>query len=178
MNRPHEPATPRVERYRVMAIRTQESLSGFSASDLHRTRRTTPEVRPLPQRHPVLRLRRQAHDRTPRDKTGDRYEYFTCSGQRRKTTNCTRSAILAERAEAEIERTYQRNSPTETQARQARSRTPQTHPSPPTPTRSPSTCSRTNKNASEPASTRSPSSWSTSTTSTPSANPAKRRILN
>lgn len=33
----------------------------------------------------------------PRDKTGDRYEYFTCSGRRRKTTNCTRSAILAER---------------------------------------------------------------------------------
>ena len=33
----------------------------------------------------------------PRDKTEDRYEYFTCSGQRRKTTNCTRSTILAER---------------------------------------------------------------------------------
>ena len=113
------------------------------------------EVRPLPQRHPVLRLRSQAHARTPRDKSGDRYEYFTCSGRRRKTTNCTRSAILAERAEAESERTYQRNSLTQTQAehvrkvlvrparriqrgrtqapdrpaRQARSRTPQTRPS-------------------------------------------------
>ena len=66
----------------------------------------------------------------PHDKTGDRYEYFTCSGRRRKTTNCTRSAILAERVESKIERTYQRNSLTETQARQARSRTPQTRPSP------------------------------------------------
>ena len=56
----------------------------------------------------------------PRDKTGDRYEYFTCSGRRRKTTNCTRSAILAERAEAEIERTYQRNSLTQTQAEHVR----------------------------------------------------------
>lgn len=55
----------------------------------------------------------------PRDKAGDRYEYFTCSGRRRKTTNCTRSAILAERAEAEIERTYQRNSLTQTQAEHA-----------------------------------------------------------
>ena len=56
----------------------------------------------------------------PRDKTGDRYEYFTCSGRRRKTTNCTRSAILAERAEAEIKRTYQRNSLTQTQAEHVR----------------------------------------------------------
>ena len=56
----------------------------------------------------------------PRDKTEDRYEYFTCSGRRRKTTNCTRSAILAERAEAEIERTYQRNSLTQTQAEHVR----------------------------------------------------------
>lgn len=56
----------------------------------------------------------------PRDKTGDRYEYFTCSGRRRKTTNCTRSAILAERAEAEIERTYQRNSLSPTQAEHVR----------------------------------------------------------
>ena len=56
----------------------------------------------------------------PRDKAGDRYEYFTCSGRRRKTTNCTRSAILAERAEAEIERTYQRNSLTQTQAEHVR----------------------------------------------------------
>ncbi|SCX05921.1 hypothetical protein CJBVI_0444 [Corynebacterium jeikeium] len=56
----------------------------------------------------------------PRDKTGNRYEYFTCSGRRRKTTNCTRSAILAERAEAEIERTYQRNSLTQPQAEHVR----------------------------------------------------------
>ena len=56
----------------------------------------------------------------PHDKTGDRYEYFTCSGRRRKTTNCTRSAILAERAEAEIKRTYQRNSLTQTQAEHVR----------------------------------------------------------
>lgn len=56
----------------------------------------------------------------PRDKTGDRYEYFTCSGRRRKTTNCTRSAILAERAEAEIERTYQRNSLSPAQAEHVR----------------------------------------------------------
>lgn len=57
---------------------------------------------------------------SPRDKTGDRYEHFTCSGRRRKTTNCTRSAILAERAEAEIERTYQRNSLSRTQAEHVR----------------------------------------------------------
>ena len=56
----------------------------------------------------------------PRDKSGDRYEYFTCSGRRRKTTTCTRSAILAERAEAEIERTDQRNSLTQTQAEHVR----------------------------------------------------------
>ena len=55
-----------------------------------------------------------------RDKAGDRYEYFTCSGRRRRTTNCTRSAILAERAEAEIERTYQRNSLSRTQAEHVR----------------------------------------------------------
>ena len=56
----------------------------------------------------------------PRVKTGDRYEYFTCSGRRRKTTNCTRSANLAERAEAEIERTYQRNSLSPAQAEHVR----------------------------------------------------------
>lgn len=56
----------------------------------------------------------------PRDKTGDRYEYFTCSGRRRKTTTCTRSAILAERIEAEIEHTYQQNSLTETEAAHVR----------------------------------------------------------
>ena len=56
----------------------------------------------------------------PRDKSGERYEYFTCSVRRRKTTQCTRSAILAERAEAEIERTYQRNSLTQTQAEHVR----------------------------------------------------------
>ena len=62
----------------------------------------------------------RAGPRTPRDKTGDRDEYFTCSGRRRKTTNCTRSAILAERAEAEIECTYQRNSLSRTQAEHVR----------------------------------------------------------
>ena len=56
----------------------------------------------------------------PRDKAGDRYEHFTCSGRRRKTTNCTRSAILAERAEAEIEHTYQRKSLSPTQAEHVR----------------------------------------------------------
>lgn len=56
----------------------------------------------------------------PRDKSGDRYEYFTCSGRRRKTTTCTRSAILAERAEAEIERTDQRNSLSPAQAEHIR----------------------------------------------------------
>lgn len=44
----------------------------------------------------------------PRDKQGDRYEYFTCAGRRRKT-GCTRSAILAERIEDRIEREYSRN---------------------------------------------------------------------
>ncbi len=56
----------------------------------------------------------------PRDKTGDRYEYFTCSRRRRKTTTCTRSTILAERIEAEIEHTYQQNSLTETEAAHVR----------------------------------------------------------
>ncbi len=56
----------------------------------------------------------------PRDKAGGRYEYFTCSGRRRKTTNCTRSAILAQRAEAEIERTYQGNSLTQTEVEHVR----------------------------------------------------------
>lgn len=44
----------------------------------------------------------------PRDKQGDRYEYFTCSG-RRKKNGCTRSAILAERIEDHIERDYGTN---------------------------------------------------------------------
>lgn len=44
----------------------------------------------------------------PRDKQGDRYEYFTCSG-RRKKNGCTRSAILAERIEDRIERDYGTN---------------------------------------------------------------------
>jgi len=44
---------------------------------------------------------------------GRRYEYFTCSGRRRKTTKYTRSTILAER-------TYQCNSLTQTQAAQVR----------------------------------------------------------
>ncbi|GAB3214188.1 hypothetical protein GCM10027294_52460 [Marinactinospora endophytica] len=52
----------------------------------------------------------------PRDKNGDRYEYFTCSGRRRKRTPCTRSAILAERIEQRIEATYNTNGLTNNEA--------------------------------------------------------------
>ncbi len=51
----------------------------------------------------------------PRDKQGDRYEYFTCSG-RRKKNGCTRSAILAERIEDRIERDYGTNGLTNEEA--------------------------------------------------------------
>ncbi len=51
----------------------------------------------------------------PRDKQGDRYEYFTCSG-RRKKNGCTRSAILAERIENRIERGYGINGLTDEEA--------------------------------------------------------------
>ena len=52
----------------------------------------------------------------PRDKNGDRYEYFTCSGRRRKRTPCTRSAILAERIEQRIQATYNTNGLTKNEA--------------------------------------------------------------
>ena len=51
----------------------------------------------------------------PRDKQGDRYEYFTCSG-RRKKNGCTRSAILAERIEDRVERDYGTNGLTDEEA--------------------------------------------------------------
>lgn len=51
----------------------------------------------------------------PRDKQGDRYEYFTCSG-RRKKNGCTRSAILAERIEDRVERNYSTNGLTDEEA--------------------------------------------------------------
>ncbi len=52
----------------------------------------------------------------PRDKNGNRYEYFTCSGRRRKRTPCIRSAILAERIEQRIEATYNTNGLTKNEA--------------------------------------------------------------
>ena len=52
----------------------------------------------------------------PRDKQGGRYEYFTCTGRRRKRTSCTRSAVLAARVEQRIEATYAANSLTEVEA--------------------------------------------------------------
>ena len=55
----------------------------------------------------------------PRDKAGDRYEYFTCSG-RRKKNGCTRSAVLAERIEERVEATYGTNGLTPAQAEQVR----------------------------------------------------------
>ncbi len=51
----------------------------------------------------------------PRDKNDDRYEYFTCSG-RRKKTGCTRSAVLAPRVEDRIDRDYGTNGLTATEA--------------------------------------------------------------
>lgn len=56
----------------------------------------------------------------PRDKAGDRYEYFTCSGRRRKRTTCTRSAILAGRIEEHIETTYGTNGLTPAEADRVR----------------------------------------------------------
>ncbi|GAA2119247.1 recombinase family protein [Kocuria atrinae] len=56
----------------------------------------------------------------PRDKQGDRYEYFTCSGRRRKRNGCTRSAILASRLEKRIETTYSSNGLTEDEAKHVR----------------------------------------------------------
>ena len=56
----------------------------------------------------------------PRDKNGDRYEYFTCSGRRRKRTSCTRSAILAKRLEQRIEATYHTNGLTTNEAERVR----------------------------------------------------------
>ncbi|GAA4683380.1 hypothetical protein GCM10023197_45130 [Gordonia humi] len=52
----------------------------------------------------------------PRDNQGDRYEYFTCTGRRRKRNGCTRSAVLAPRIEQRIEATYGTNSITEQEA--------------------------------------------------------------
>ncbi len=52
----------------------------------------------------------------PRDKNGNRYEHFTCSGRRRKRTPCIRSAILAERIEQRIEATYNTNGLTKNEA--------------------------------------------------------------
>ncbi len=57
----------------------------------------------------------------PRDKTGDRYEYFTCTGRRRKKTSCTRSAIHAPRIEQRIEATYGSNGLTDAEADRVRS---------------------------------------------------------
>ncbi len=56
----------------------------------------------------------------PRDKQGDRYEYFTCTGRRRKKNGCTRSAILASRLEERIETTYSSNGLTEDEATHVR----------------------------------------------------------
>ena len=53
----------------------------------------------------------------PRDKNGERYEYFTCSG-RRKKTGCTRSAVLAPRVEDRIDRDYGTNGLTTAEAEQ------------------------------------------------------------
>jgi len=55
----------------------------------------------------------------PRDKAGDRYEYFTCSGRRRKN-GCTRSAILAARIEDRIEAAYGSNGLTADEAAHVR----------------------------------------------------------
>ena len=55
----------------------------------------------------------------PRDKTGDRYEYFTCTGRRRKK-GCTRTAVHAPRIEQQIEATYGTNALTSHQAERVR----------------------------------------------------------
>lgn len=44
----------------------------------------------------------------PTGKSGITYEYFTCSG-RRKKNGCTRSAILIDRIEDRIDSTYDTN---------------------------------------------------------------------
>ena len=56
----------------------------------------------------------------PTGRNGDQYEYFTCAGRRRKTTRCTRSAILTQRVEQQIERDYTRHSLTPEQARRVK----------------------------------------------------------
>ncbi|WP_020693881.1 hypothetical protein [Brevibacterium senegalense] len=55
----------------------------------------------------------------PRDKQGDRDEYFTCSGCRRKN-GCTRSAIIIDRIEDRIESTYNTNGFTAAEADRVR----------------------------------------------------------
>ncbi len=52
----------------------------------------------------------------PCGNTGERYDYFTCSGRRRGTTTCTRAAILTERIERKIEDSYTTKSLTSAQA--------------------------------------------------------------
>jgi len=42
----------------------------------------------------------------PHRNTGERYDYFSCVGCRRKTTDCTRCAILVERIERKGEQAY------------------------------------------------------------------------
>lgn len=128
-----------------MAIRTQESLSGFIAANPVRYCIITYDGAhtPLVDSETWLRVQAQLDAKNavgerpqkydhylkgslycscgaklmierPRDKNGDRYEYFTCSGRRRKRTPCTRSAILAERIEQRIEATYNTNGLTKT----------------------------------------------------------------
>lgn len=55
----------------------------------------------------------------PRDKQGERYEYFTCSG-RRKKNGCTRSAIMIDRIEREVEATFGQNGLSAEEAAQTR----------------------------------------------------------
>ncbi len=55
----------------------------------------------------------------PRDKQGERYEYFTCSG-RRKKNGCTRSAIMIDRIEREVEATFGQNGLSTEEATQTR----------------------------------------------------------
>ena len=55
----------------------------------------------------------------PRGKQGERYEYFTCSGRRRKN-GCDRSAILIPRIEQKIEATFGRNGLTDDEADRVR----------------------------------------------------------
>lgn len=55
----------------------------------------------------------------PKDKQGDRYEYFTCSG-RRKKNGCTRSAIMIDRIDKEVDRTFGTLGLTQDEAEQTR----------------------------------------------------------